>query len=117
MDSLYYKLVEHDAACVIRLILKPDVDVAAFNEISDQLIDKWPVAPGQSVIVDLASSDYFGSVLLGLLVNIRQRVRAGRGEFALVSVPMTLQKSLRVSNLDRLFPLFSTLDDALAKIA
>jgi anti-sigma B factor antagonist len=109
----YFTIVAVDSVQVIEIRLAADVDTAAFNEIQRDLIDAWPFEAGQRLLVDLAASDYIGSVLLGLLVNLRQRARANRGEVALTGVSHRLSQTLRTSHLDRIFPIFATRQQAM----
>ena len=101
---------------VIELRLDADLDIEAFNEITEQLIDRWPVAAGRHVIVDLSQSNYLGSVLLGLLINIRQRTRAAQGSMVVAAAPAKLVQVMRTANLDRLIPVASTRAEAMAKL-
>jgi anti-anti-sigma factor len=114
--NAYFNLVNDPRATVIELSLGADVDTAAFNEITRDLIDRWPVEPGRNVIVDLSRSAYLGSVLLGLLVNIRQRTRNTGGEMIVCSAQLALAKVIRMSNLDRLFPLVASRADASSRL-
>ncbi|MFT3786124.1 MAG: STAS domain-containing protein [Tepidisphaeraceae bacterium] len=111
--SQYFTLTQETTVWVIDLHLADDVDTAAFNEINRELIDHWPVDAGARVLVDLSHARYTGSVLLGLLVNIRQRVRAGRGEMAVSGVSVRLAQVFRTSHLDRILPMFATRAEAL----
>lgn len=114
--SRYFNL-DHAAAAnvaLIELTLDADLDIEAFNEITAELIDRWPVAAGRHVVVDLSRSQYLGSVLLGLLINIRQRTRAGRGAMVIASAPTRLLQAMRTANLDRILPVAATRSQALA---
>lgn len=111
--SVYYLVSEYPKAHVIELRLSADLDIAAFNEITDTLIDQWPIPAGKSVVVDLAASNYFGSVLLGLLINIRQRTRAGRGELIVCGASPALVRVLRTANLERLIEMAATRAEAM----
>lgn len=101
-------------ASVIELTLDADLDIEAFNEITAELIDRWPIDAGRHVIVDLAQSHYLGSVLLGLLINIRQRTRAGKGAMVVVSPPAKLMQAMRTANLDRIVPVAASRAQAIA---
>lgn len=98
---------------LIEIKLHADVDTAAFNDIQRDLIEAWPFEPGERLLIDLTASHYIGSVLLGLLVNLRQRARANRGDVALTGVSYRLGQTLRTSHLDRLFPVFATRQQAI----
>jgi anti-anti-sigma factor len=116
--SPYFKLVESQSpsVTVIEFNLAPDLDTTVFNDITRDLIDAWPIAPGRSVVVDMTNVRYLGSVMLGLLVNIRQRVKSGRGTLIVAATPSPLLKVIRIANLDRLIQLADSRDEALGLI-
>lgn len=114
--STYFEIVTEAAAHIIELRLSPDLDIAVFNEINQVLIDDWAVPAGRNVVVDLSACHYFGSVLLGLLINIRQRARAGRGQLIVCGASPTLVRVFRTANLERLIDLMPSRREALAAL-
>ena len=114
MSAHLYTVEMLPNAAVIAFRIGLDVDIESFNDINATLIDEWPIASGKSVIVDLTQSRYMGSVLLGLLINIRQRTRAGGGKVAVVGASPRLIDVFRSSNLDRLLLLAPTREEGLA---
>lgn len=115
MSSPLYTLDETDpTAAVIIFRLGLDVDIESFNDITVSLIDSWPLASGRDVLVDLSQSRYMGSVLLGLLINIRSRVRAGKGKLVVVGASPRLVEVFRSANLDRLIDLAPGRADGMA---
>ena len=113
MASEFFQIFELPEAHVIELRVPVDVDIASFNEIHNQLLDAWSIPAHRSVIVDLGLTHYFGSVLLGLLINIRQRVRAGHGQMVVCAASPTLVRVFRTANLERLIELMPTRQQAL----
>lgn len=114
--SRYYTIEKLPKASVIELHLDPTLDIQAFNEITEQLIDRWPIERGRDVIVDLSESHFHGSVLLGLIINIRTRARAGGGELIVVAASPGLMQVCRTANLDRLIVMVPTRAQALARL-
>jgi anti-anti-sigma factor len=111
--SVYFEIIELPKAFVIELRLPMDVDIASFNEIHTRLLDEWSIPARRHVVVDLTPTHYFGSVLLGLLINIRQRTRAGRGEMIICGASPTLVRVFRTANLERLMEMMPTRQEAL----
>ena len=81
-----------------------------------EVIDRWPIERGRDVIVDLSTSHFHGSVLLGLIINIRTRTRAGGGELIVVAASPGLMQVVRTANLDRLIVMVPTRAQALARL-
>lgn len=114
--SVYFRISDLPRAYLIELLLHADLDIASFSEINQALVEQWPVPPGRHVIVDLSQSNYFGSVLLGLLINIRQRTRAGRGEMVVCGASPALSRVFRTANLERLIEMMPTREQALESL-
>ena len=64
------------------------------------------------VIADLADVPFIDSSGLGVLVGALRRMREAGGEMRLVSERDAVVKILRITGLDRVFPLYATLDAA-----
>jgi anti-anti-sigma factor len=114
--SRYYAIETLPKASVIDMRLDATLDVQAFNEITEQLIDRWPIDAGRDVLVDLTRSHFSGSIVLGLLINIRTRARAGGGELIVVAASPGLIQVCRTANLDRLIVMVPTRAQALARL-
>lgn len=113
MASQFFQIIELPKAHVIELRVPVDVDISSFNEIHQTLLDGWRIPAGRDVIVDLTATEYFGSVLLGLLINIRQKARAGRGVMIVCGASPILTRVVRTANLERIIDLLPTRQQAL----
>jgi anti-anti-sigma factor len=112
-NSAFFEIIELPKAHVLELRLPVDIDIAVFNEIHQRLLEQWSIPARRHVIVDLTPTGYFGSMLLGLIVNIRQRTRAGRGEMIVCGASPTLLRVFRTANIERLIEVVSTRQQAL----
>jgi anti-sigma B factor antagonist len=65
------------------------------------------------IIADLGKVPFIDSSGLGVLVGALRRVREAGGELRLVSEHEAVVKILRITGLDRVFPLYATLDQAM----
>ena len=65
------------------------------------------------VVADLGKVPFIDSSGLGVLVGALRRMREAGGELRLVSEHDAVVKILRITGLDRVFPLYATLDLAL----
>jgi anti-anti-sigma factor len=92
------------------------VDPADFDRINESVgelvvgsaaSDKW--------VLDLTGVDYIGSALLGLLVNLRQRVKAGGGTLVLCGVSGQVTKALQTCSLHNLFSIVDKREAAMKR--
>ncbi len=74
-------------------------------------------AGGKDIIVDLTKTTFIDSTALSVLVEATKRVRPEGGRLALVCIDQNLVKIFRITALDRLFPLFSSRDEAVQSLA
>ncbi len=113
MQTRYFRITKAEKQTLIELLLPAEIDTAAFGEITRDLVEAWPVGHGSRVVVDLAGGRYAGSMLLGLLVNIRQRARANGGDAIYCGLSPTILKAIATTHLERLLVVVPTRRDAM----
>jgi anti-sigma B factor antagonist len=103
-----------DGAYVVAVAGEADLYSApALKRELDGAID----AGGKDIVVDLTKTTFIDSTALSVLVEATKRLRPEGGRLALVCVDQNLVKIFRITALDRLFPLFSSRDDAMRSLA
>ncbi len=98
---------------VIELTLPPVLDGKEFDVLNEDMlgaIDK--IAAGRWVI-DLSNVNYLGSSMLGMLVNVRQRVKQSQGALVLCCMSDRLLNLIEACSLERLFKICRTRADAI----
>ncbi|MBC7784326.1 MAG: STAS domain-containing protein [Burkholderiales bacterium] len=109
-----FSIVPLTGANVVELVLPANIEAIEFDSINEQL-SAVVVSSGEARwIVDLSGAEYFGSALLGMLVNLRAKVRASRGKLALCQIGPALERVIKTSSMERLFTIVVTRDEALA---
>ena len=100
---------------VVELFLPGDLDSSEFDRLNEGLADVFADAEsgqGGRWILDLTHVAYLGSAGLGLLVNIRHRVKTMNGRLALCQMTPRLHEIFKTCSLERLFTIARTRDDA-----
>lgn len=117
ISTPYYNIVQLTPdGWVIDLTIGEDVDTSAFGDITHTLVEAWPVdRTAKHVVIDLAHNRYMGSMLLGLLVNLRHKAKSAGAEAIFVSVPQRLLASIRLTNLDRMLKFAPSRDDVVGR--
>lgn len=113
VQTRYFKITKEEKLTLIELLLPAEIDTAAFGDITRDLVDAWPVVHGSRVVVDLTGGRYAGSMLLGLLVNIRQRARANGGDAVYCGLSQSVLKAIATTHLERLLVVVPTRRDAM----
>ena len=102
-----------DDAYVISLA--GEVDLYTAPEFKQQLLDV--ISQGaKHVIVDFSNTTFIDSTTLGVLVGGVKRLRPAGGSLALVCTDENITKIFEITGLDRVFPIHSSRDDALAAV-
>jgi anti-sigma B factor antagonist len=69
----------------------------------------------RTLVVDLSGTYFCDSAGLNVLVRAHQRAEADGGEVRLVKSGAAVLRIFAVTGIDRVIPIFATLDDALAR--
>jgi stage II sporulation protein AA (anti-sigma F factor antagonist) len=98
---------------VAELLLPESLDALEFDRLNESLLSAIDANPSGSWVLDLAGTAYMGSAVLGLLVNLRQRVKSKSGQIALCCLSPALLGVFHACSLQRLFTLCKSRQDAL----
>lgn len=104
------------------LVVSPKGDAAGFSVTSvntemaviTSLFDR---AELKHLVIDLSSGNYFGSVVLGALVQLGTAVRNRGGRIAMAGASTDMQDILRLMKLDQMWELYADRQAALRAIA
>lgn len=88
---------------VIELRLPQSLDSTEFDELNGSMLQLLQGRGKQKWIIDLAAVSYMGSAMLGMLVNVRQQVKAGGGQLLLCGMSKPLMSIFKTCCMERLF--------------
>ena len=97
-------------------VVRGDLDVNSSGALREALTraDEQGAA---ALLVDLEETTYMDPFALGILVGAAKRARARHGELRLVAPSEAAARLLRVTQMDRVFPIDADLISAYARIA
>jgi anti-sigma B factor antagonist len=116
MPTELLKVSNLQSVNVVELFLPDDLDSTEFDRLNDGLATVFSNQPNARWILDLAQVQYLGSAALGLMVNIRYRVKSMEGRLALCNLSTRLQQIFKTCCLERLFIITRNRDDAVKAI-
>lgn len=91
--------------------LKGEVDVYTSPSFKERLVKT--IDEGCSrIVVDLEGVDFIDSSGLGVLVSGLRRVKENGGSIRLICTREPILKVFRITGLDRVFPIFGSIDEA-----
>ncbi|OBI98617.1 STAS domain-containing protein [Mycobacterium asiaticum] len=111
-DSITATVSDHDGVVVlsiggeIDLVTAPALEEAIGGVISDN---------PQAVIIDLSGVEFLGSVGLKILAATYEKL-GDSAEFGVVARGPATRRPIHLTGLDKTFPLYPTLDDALTGV-
>jgi len=94
--------------------LSGEVDLYTAPEFKQQLLNVIAEG-GKDVVVDFTNTTFIDSTTLGVLVGGVKRLRAEEGRLSLVCSDRNITKIFEITGLDRVFTIYTTRDEALAK--
>jgi anti-anti-sigma factor len=103
MPHQHYKVSQEQGVHVMELTLPIVVDPAEFDKLNDAIGEATDTAGGERWVLDLRQVEYVGSALLGLLVNLRQRIKSEGGRLVLCGLSEHVNKALQTCSLHNLF--------------
>jgi anti-sigma B factor antagonist len=96
------------------IALAGEVDLYTAPEFKEQLLDVIGKG-GKDVVVDFSDTTFIDSTTLGVLVGGVKRLRVQDGRLSLVCSDRNIRKIFEITGLDRVFTIYPTRDEALAK--
>ena len=103
MSYELYRLTRAGSVNLIELFLPIGLDIDEFDRLNEAVLGIVAREPGGSWVLDLSKLDYMGSATLGLMVNVRQRVKEGKGRLVLCGLSPRLIQIFKTCCMERLF--------------
>ena len=94
--------------------LEGEVDVYTAPQLKQQIITLLDSGV-KRVIVNLSAVDYLDSTALGVLIGGLKRLRERNGALDLICPNQRIKRIFEITGLDKIFDIFATEEDALAK--
>ena len=113
MPSKFFDLKTVSSVNVIELELPDMLDSVEFDKLNENMLHLFDGRADERWVLDLSKVEYVGSAVLGLMVNIRQHVKAAKGKLVICSLSRTLAEIFKASSLERLFTITKTRADAI----
>jgi anti-sigma B factor antagonist len=108
-----YELEESGHVRLVRLAMPDTLDAMEFDQLNEAMLGLIHGAEQFRWVINLSRVGYLGSSMLGMLVNVRQKVKSQRGELVLCELSPRLLEIFKACCLERLFNIHKTETDAL----
>jgi anti-sigma B factor antagonist len=116
MAEELFQIQEVQSVSVLEFRFRPEMDALLFDTLMESITVRLDERAGRSWVVDLSQVSYLNSSGLGLLCNIRFKIRQGKGKLAICGMSPRLMELFRSCCLERLFVITNTRSEALAAV-
>jgi anti-anti-sigma factor len=107
----FFKVSEAVTVRVVELDLPANLDVGEFDRLNESILGQFTEREARWVL-DMSRVDYVGSAVLGMIVNIRQHVKAAAGKLVLCCLSPTLMEIVQACCMERLFTIAKNRQEA-----
>ena len=115
--SNYFSVEKQDDSLVVTAA--SDIGTLAEDEIRlewDQVLSRLDQYDTTHAVIDLNELDYFGSIMLYLIVRLWKRVSAEGGKLAICNVSIVGEEILKTAKFDTMWPIVASREEALAAV-
>ncbi len=110
-----FEVAKHQAGEAVVLAVSGEVDMLTAPELAEAIHTELAARPA-ALIVDLSKVEFLASAGMTVLVRAPAQVEPPT-RFAVVAHSAATSRPIKLMGIDRLFPLFGSLDDALSGVA
>jgi anti-anti-sigma factor len=115
MPNDRFQVSQEQSVQVLQLALPDQMDGMEIDGLIDSILRSLDGRSQEPWVLDLTEVTYMGSAMLGLMVNIRERIRQGGGKLVLCGLSTPLMRIFQTCCLERLFNIAKTKPEAIAK--
>ena len=112
----FFRIESQQTLHVVELFLPELIDPLEFDRLNDAMLAALAERADEKWVLDLGRVHYMGSAMLGLMVNVRQRIKSGGGALVLCAMSPRLQDIFRACSMERLFTIVRSRRDALLRL-
>jgi len=112
IPTQFFHVSSRDSINEVELKLPVHVDTEEFNQLNAEMSRLLVDPGGDRWVLDLSHVSYMGSSVLGLMVNLRQQIKAAGGRLVLCGLSQQLSHVFHTCCLERLFIIVKTREEA-----
>lgn len=109
----YITQIENDGVVVLAPV--GEFDISTVDLLRETFVDAV-TADSSKLVIDLSGMTFLDSMALGAIIGANRRANGWNGWVRLVAPRPGVRKILHVTNLDKVFGLYDTVDQAIAHV-
>jgi anti-sigma B factor antagonist len=107
---------ERDGVHLVEFAPDTELDSSNIEQVQERLYALVEGGPPRKVLLDFLNVGYAASQALGSLVTLRLKAARTGSTVVLARIPETLMEIVRLTQIDKLYEVFPTLEAALARL-
>ncbi len=100
----------HEESALYVFVLNGELDIYSAPKLKETLLER--ISPNVSLIIDCTNLIFIDSTGLGTLAGALKDVSNVKAQMSLAAINKNIKRVLTVTGLDRLFSIYSTVDEA-----
>lgn len=92
-------------------------NVQKISAVSEKIRDFVEANPPKGVVFDFGQVKFFSSQVLGLLLDIRDRLKDDKGQVVISAIEPRLHRVFTITNLDKIFRFFPDKESAIKALS
>jgi anti-sigma B factor antagonist len=116
MSEKICEITSSGKAAVISFMATSICSSEGISQASDQINSYIDESHPGNIIIDFEQVKFFSSQVLGVLLNIRNKLKNYGGEVAISSINPQLYRVFRITNLEKIFRFFPDKESALKAV-
>ncbi len=117
MSNDRFHISTENTVQILQFALPSMMDIIEVDNLIEAVLKQLEANGKARWIVDLSRTDYLGSSMLGLFVNIREKIRQAGGVLVLCCMSPPLTRIFKTCCLERLFTIAKSRADAMALVS
>ena len=113
MPEDFFHVTHDQGVGIVALTLPHSMQSDEFDRLNDQMLTIFGADPQGRWVLDLSAVHYMGSSALGLMVNVRQKIKQAGGRLALCGLSPRLLQIFHTCCMERLFTIARSRADAM----
>ncbi len=113
----FFRVEPNDDALIISAV--DNIHGLVEDEVRDEcdsLLEQLEQNKAKHAIIDLEALDYFGSIMLELMVVVWKKVTKSGGKFAVCNVSKVGQEILKTAKFDSIWPILASREEAITSV-
>jgi anti-anti-sigma factor len=116
MENPQFQVIQDQSVYVMKFVLPELIDTMEIDALMNEVLRALEQTARERWIMELNEVAYLGSSMLGLMVNIRERIRQADGRLVLCGLSPQLLRIFQACCLERLFTIVKTRTEAMTRL-